>query len=138
MFLKWYLKSWLHLWLALIATNISPSSTSTTSTFQNNSINDNNYSRVIPSKYYDSLSNTNSENGYANIRNRRAAVVQTPLRLIDEKQCPEIRNLCTNLRDSADDLPVLECIQTFLSNQIESLSDECQHAIWTHTGTYHT
>lgn len=54
-------------------------------------------------------------------------------RLIDEKQCPEIRNLCSNLRDGSDDLPVLECIQTFLSNQIENLSDECQHAIWSHT-----
>lgn len=68
------------------------------------------------------------------IRSRRAAAVQASLRLIDEKQCPEIRNLCTNLRDGADDLPVLECVQTFLSNQIENLSDECQHAIWTHTG----
>lgn len=54
-------------------------------------------------------------------------------RLIDERQCPEIRNLCSNLRDGSDDLPVLECIQTFLSNQIENLSDECQHAIWSHT-----
>lgn len=56
------------------------------------------------------------------------------IRLIDEKECPEIRNLCSNLRDGADDLPVLECIQTFLSNQIENLSDECQHKIWQHTG----
>lgn len=56
-------------------------------------------------------------------------------RLIDEKQCPEIRNLCSNLHDGSDDLPVLECIQTFLSNQIENLSDECQHAIWSHTAS---
>lgn len=66
---------------------------------------------------------------------RAAAVIQAPsaLRLIDEKQCPEIRNLCGNLRDGTDDLSVLECVQTFLTNQIESISDDCHHSIWTHT-----
>lgn len=68
-------------------------------------------------------------------RSRRATVIHAATtRLIDERQCSEIRNLCSNLRDGSDDLPVLECVQTFLSNQIENLSDECQHAIWTHTG----
>lgn len=66
-------------------------------------------------------------------RREPRAIIQTALRLIDEKQCPEIRNLCSNLRDGSDDLAVLECVQTFLSNQIENLADECQHAIWTHT-----
>lgn len=63
----------------------------------------------------------------------RRATVDGPLRLIDEKQCPEVRNLCSNLREGTDDLPVLECVQTFLSNQIETLTDDCQHAIWSHT-----
>lgn len=65
-------------------------------------------------------------------RLRRAAVQVAP-RLIDEKQCPEVRSLCGN--QGNDDLSVLECVQTFLSNQIENLADECQHAIWTHTAT---
>lgn len=67
-------------------------------------------------------------------RSRRSIIVQASAsRLIDEKQCPEIRNLCSSSRDGSDDLSILECIQTFLLNQIESLSDDCQHAIWTHT-----
>lgn len=87
---------------------------------------------ISPSDQYDSISLV--QHLQIHERHRRGAIVQASLRLIDEKQCPEIRTLCTNLRDGADDLPVLECVQTFLSNQIESLSDECQHAIWTHTG----
>lgn len=65
---------------------------------------------------------------------RAAAIIQGPTgsRLIDEKQCPEVRNLC-NSHDNIDDLSVLECIQTFLTNQIESISDDCQHTIWRHT-----
>lgn len=66
---------------------------------------------------------------------RVATVLQAPsaLRLIDEKHCPEIRNLCSHLRDGNDDLSVLECVQTFLTNQIETISDDCHHTIWTHT-----
>lgn len=69
------------------------------------------------------------------IRQVRAAAVisSTQLKLIDEPACQEIRNLCSNLRSGADDLLVLECIQTFLTSQIEALSDECQHVIWSHT-----
>lgn len=81
---------------------------------------------------YNKISLNDDFNSFVNDRLRRAAVQAAP-RLIDEKQCPEIRNLCSNLRDGTDDLPVLECVQTFLTNQIESLSDECQHAIWSHT-----
>lgn len=68
-------------------------------------------------------------------RSRRSAVViEAAPRLIDEKACPEIRNLCSNLRDdTGNDLPVLECVQTFLTNQIEDLSDDCKHAIYMHT-----
>lgn len=69
-------------------------------------------------------------------RVKRAATVidgPTGARLIDEKQCPEIRNLCNNLHENNDDLSVLECVQTFLNNQIESISDECHHTIWMHT-----
>lgn len=68
-------------------------------------------------------------------RSRRTAViVEAAPHLIDEKECPEIRSLCSNLRDdTGDDLPVLECVQTFLTNQIEDLSDDCKHAIYMHT-----
>lgn len=65
------------------------------------------------------------------VRNRRAAV-QGPIRLIDEPACPELKS-CNDLRSGTDDLYVLECIQTFLSSQIESISEQCQHVIWTHT-----
>lgn len=60
-------------------------------------------------------------------------VVHGPIKLINEPACKEIKNLCSNLPADADDLLVLECIQTFLTSQIESLSDECQHSIWSHT-----
>lgn len=60
-------------------------------------------------------------------------VVHGPIKLINEPSCKEIRNLCSNLPADADDLIVLECIQTFLTSQIEALSDECQHSIWSHT-----
>lgn len=68
-------------------------------------------------------------------RSRRAVIqaIQGPIKLIEEKHCPEIRKWCSNLKDGDDDLSVLECVQTFLSSQVESLSDECQHAIWSHT-----
>lgn len=66
-------------------------------------------------------------------RQERAAVISAPPKLIDEPACQEIRNLCSNLRPGAEDLSVLECVQTFLTSQIEALSDECQHAIWSHT-----
>lgn len=60
-------------------------------------------------------------------------VVHGPIKLINEPACKEIKNLCSNLPADAEDLLVLECIQTFLTSQIESLSDECQHSIWSHT-----
>lgn len=68
-------------------------------------------------------------------RQRRAAVLAaTPdLLLIDEPSCTDIRSVCVNLSPHADDLQTLECVQTFLSSQIEALSDDCQHAIWKHT-----
>lgn len=66
-------------------------------------------------------------------RIKRASVIQGPQKLIDVAACPEIRNLCGDLRGGSDDLSVLECVQTFLTNQVESLADECQHAVWRHT-----
>lgn len=66
------------------------------------------------------------------IRTKRN-VVHGPVKLINEPACREIKNLCSQLPADADDLIVLECIQTFLTSQIESLSDECQHSIWSHT-----
>lgn len=130
---EWMLKmSWLHLFGVLVATisncqaSIADNSAHSVSDSNSKFI----VSSVISSKNL--LSNLSYANEEEYARFKRA-VVQSTLRLIDEKHCPEIRNLCSNLRDGSDDLPVLECIQTFLSNQIESLSDECHHTIWTHT-----
>lgn len=54
--------------------------------------------------------------------------------LLDEPACPEIRNLClTEQHRRLDEQQTLECVQTFLSSQIEALSDQCQHVIWQHT-----
>lgn len=137
MYIKWFLKSWLRVCLVLIATTINLS-TSTSANYQN-SVNDiinskTQFRSVIShSDQYGSISYSPFKNDVHN-RQRRGAIVQAPLRLIEEKQCPEIRSICTNLREGADDLPVLECVQTFLTNQIEGMSDECQHVIWTHTG----
>lgn len=72
-----------------------------------------------------------AENG-VDVRTKRN-VVHGPIKLINEPACKEIKSLCSNLPADADDLLVLECIQTFLTSQIESLSDECQHSIWSHT-----
>lgn len=67
------------------------------------------------------------------IRDKRAVVaVKGPIRLFDEPACPEIHSMCNNFRGSNDDLSILECLQTSLTNQIEGLSDECHHAIWSH------
>lgn len=65
------------------------------------------------------------------IRQKRASIIKTEEKLIDV--CPEIRNMCGNNHADTDDLTILECIQTFLTNQVESLTDECQHMIWKHT-----
>lgn len=131
---KWMLKmSWLHLcWVFVVTLSNCQASIADDSA---HSVSDSNskfiVSSVILSK--NPLSNLSQSNDEEYARLKRA-VVQSTLRLIDEKHCPEIRNLCSNLRDGSDDLPVLECVQTFLSNQIENLSDECHHTIWTHTG----
>lgn len=137
MYIEWFLRLWLRVSLMLITITIHTNTISA----DNSAANANDYNRnsllssvISQSDQNASLSPISPFDDEAYNRVRRA-VVQASLRLIDEKACPEIRNLCTNLRDGADDLPVLECIQTFLSNQVEGLSDECQHAIWSHTGT---
>lgn len=68
-------------------------------------------------------------------RKSRAAVVgvASELRLIEEPSCADIRSQCVNLPPHADNLQTLECVQTFLTSQVEGLSDDCQHAIWRHT-----
>ncbi|XP_055705911.1 Golgi apparatus protein 1 isoform X2 [Phlebotomus papatasi] len=65
-------------------------------------------------------------------RYRRAAIAG-PRRLIDEVACPEVSKMCSNLRSGTDDLYVLECIQSFTPEQLESLTDTCKHTIWEHT-----
>lgn len=46
-------------------------------------------------------------------------VVHGPSKLINEPACKEIKNLCNNLPADADDLTVLECVNTFLTSQVE-------------------
>lgn len=67
---------------------------------------------------------------YNNNRFARAVVLEAQKKLIDDPNCPQLRSLCTLA--GTDDLSVLECIQTFQTAEIEKLSDDCQHAIWTH------
>ncbi|XP_059622678.1 Golgi apparatus protein 1 isoform X2 [Phlebotomus argentipes] len=69
----------------------------------------------------------------AELRRDRRAVIAGPRRLIDEVACPEVSKMCSNLRSGADDLFVLECIQSFTPEQLESLSETCKHTIWEHT-----
>lgn len=139
--MRWFIEYWLLVFLVPLAKSSDNSSSSSvdhygiTHSFSPKryersedsqvSLTDSNHIEVAKSHHLDYL-----------VRVQRAAtVIQVPsaLRLIDEKQCPEIRNLCSNLRDGNDDLSVLECVQTFLTNQIEAISDDCHHSIWTHT-----
>lgn len=54
-------------------------------------------------------------------------------KLVEEPNCKELLNLCDHHVTSKDDLSILECVHTFAPSQIEQLSDQCQHDIWTHT-----
>lgn len=79
---------------------------------------------------------TNEKDAVVVYRDKRAAaavIVRAPAKLIDETVCPEIRNMCVNNHAGTDDLAALECVQTYHTNQVENLSDDCQHMIWTHT-----
>lgn len=110
MYIKWFFKSWLRVCLVLIATTINFSTSSSANS--ENSVNDiNNISKsqsssvISPSDHYGSISYSPfyDELHKRIQRHRRAAMVQASLRLIDEKQCPEIRTLCTNLRKNISD-----------------------------------
>lgn len=128
---KWFFKCWLHLYWVIIVTAANSYTSNSVHLFDS----DDNISKSLVKSVNPHSNDSLSAHYPLKFERFRRAVVQAAPRLIDEKQCPEIRSLCVNLRDGADDLPVLECVQTFLSNQIETLSEECQHAIWTHTGT---
>lgn len=55
-------------------------------------------------------------------------------KLIDEPNCKDLKNLCNHVTSTSnDDLSILECVHSFAPSQIEDLSEECQHDIWTHT-----
>lgn len=92
---------------------------------------------VITSTITQSLAVDSTDNNYNLInvlhsyRNRRNVISGT--KLINELSCSELKSLCNNLQPDSEDLLTLECIQTFLTQQIEGLTDECQHAIWSHT-----
>jgi hypothetical protein len=55
----------------------------------------------------------NNVNDVLNLRyGSRTKRTATKPRLIEEKDCAEIRRLCGNLQSTSDDLDVLECIQS--------------------------
>ncbi|XP_015515645.1 Golgi apparatus protein 1 [Neodiprion lecontei] len=55
------------------------------------------------------------------------------IKLIDEPDCKQdLHRLCGKMVTNDDDLFVLECVQTFKANEITSLNEKCQHAIWKH------
>uniref|UniRef100_U5EST3 Putative golgi apparatus protein cysteine-rich fibroblast growth factor receptor n=1 Tax=Corethrella appendiculata TaxID=1370023 RepID=U5EST3_9DIPT len=69
----------------------------------------------------------------SSISKRAALAVVSTKKLIDDETCGQVRSLCSNLRSGTDDIYVLECIQSFPKQQLQTISDTCQHLIWTHT-----
>ncbi|KAK0179710.1 hypothetical protein PV327_005438 [Microctonus hyperodae] len=52
---------------------------------------------------------------------------------INNPKCQDyLKHLCGNTENSNDDLGLLECVQTFKSNEVSAIDDHCQHAIWKH------
>nr|XP_029727793.1 Golgi apparatus protein 1-like isoform X1 [Aedes albopictus] len=57
------------------------------------------------------------------------------VRLLEEPACPRLRELCPNAAKGMEDLKALECVQNLSQEQVDALSDDCQHLIWSHTLT---
>lgn len=57
------------------------------------------------------------------------------VKLLEEPGCPRLRELCPNAAKGMEDLKALECVQNLSQEQVDSLSDDCQHLIWSHTLT---
>ncbi|XP_055641505.1 Golgi apparatus protein 1 isoform X2 [Toxorhynchites rutilus septentrionalis] len=55
------------------------------------------------------------------------------IKLLDEEGCGQLRALCPTIANGAEDLKALECIQNLSQEQVDALTDECQHQIWKHT-----
>lgn len=55
------------------------------------------------------------------------------VKLLDEPNCPQLRALCPNVPNGAEDLKALECMQNLSQEQVDALTDDCQHLIWSHT-----
>ncbi|XP_055546541.1 Golgi apparatus protein 1 isoform X1 [Wyeomyia smithii] len=55
------------------------------------------------------------------------------IKLLQEESCSQLQALCPNVPPGAEDLKALECIQNLSREQLEALTDVCQHLIWTHT-----
>lgn len=52
--------------------------------------------------------------------------------LLDDPSCPQLKNLCSNLLSTSEDLLVLECIDTFQTSEYDlSIDSACQHTIYT-------
>ncbi|XP_058822591.1 Golgi apparatus protein 1-like isoform X2 [Topomyia yanbarensis] len=56
-----------------------------------------------------------------------------PLKLLDKEGCSQLRALCPNVPNEAEDLKALECVQSLSQEQVDALTDDCQHLIWSHT-----
>lgn len=130
--MRWFVEYWLlvHLMIARADNHFN----AVADIEQTQKLNSSQYNRLT--QFADSFTSgiSNAQfNERQRVKREVIVAVAAGSRLIDEKLCPEIRSLCNNLNENNDDLSVLECVQTFLNNQIESISDDCHHTIWTHT-----
>lgn len=51
---------------------------------------------------------------------------------MDDPACPQLKNLCSNLLSTSEDLLVLECIDTFQTSEYDlNIDSACQHTIYT-------
>lgn len=55
------------------------------------------------------------------------------IKLLDEEGCGQLRALCPSVANGAEDLKALECVQNLSQEQVDALTDDCQHLIWKHT-----
>ncbi|XP_015126768.1 Golgi apparatus protein 1 [Diachasma alloeum] len=70
-------------------------------------------------------------------RRRRAVIVNGPDNgghyFIEDKKCRDsLERLCGVIDNNNDDLFLLQCVQTFKTNEAYMIDDDCQHQIWKH------
>ncbi|XP_011302233.1 Golgi apparatus protein 1 [Fopius arisanus] len=70
-------------------------------------------------------------------RRRRNVVVKPPDEggryFIEDKKCRDsFERLCGVIDNNNDDLFILQCVQTFKTNEAYMIDEDCQHLIWKH------